>query len=108
MAGKRVVILDGSHSIFGSTVAYPDMDTQEKGLDSEANGPVGVLQAIPDFRKLVEDVLHDPKIDHWGAESHSVASIDVGLVCHASVAGKVGLAVFRRVIHKLSGQRMTI
>ena len=102
MAGKRVVILDGSHSIFGSTMPDTDMDTKEKSFDSEANGAVGVLQPIPDFRKLVEDVVHDTKIDYWGAESNSVALIDVGLVCHANIAGKVGLAVFGRVVHKLS------
>ncbi|KAF8532543.1 mediator complex subunit MED14-domain-containing protein [Gautieria morchelliformis] len=105
MAGKKVVILDGSYSIFGTIVRDTDLDAKERGLGSEANGTIGVLQAIPDFHKVIEDVVHDIKLDCWGAESHSVALIGVGLVCHVSVAGKVGLAVLRRVADRLSGVR---
>ena len=106
MVGKRVVILDGSHSLFGAAVPDTDTEMKEKGSDGEENGAVGVLQAIPNFRKLIEDVVHDTSIDYWGAESNSVALIDVGLVCDASVAGKVGLAVFKRVIDRLNGQQV--
>jgi mediator of RNA polymerase II transcription subunit 14 len=105
MAGKKVVILDGSYSIFGSIAQDTDLDARERDLASEANGTIGVLQAIPDFHKVIEDVVHDITLDCWGAESQSVALIDVGLVCHVSVAGKVGLAVFRRVVDRLNGVR---
>lgn len=102
MAGKKVVIVDGSHSIFGPNARDAETDRREGFSDGDATGAIGVLQAIPDFDKLIRDVMHDTTLDCWDTESNLVAAIDVGLVCHASVAGKVGLAVFRRVVDKLS------
>ena len=102
MAGKTVIIVDGSHSLFG-LAARDTLDGQHR-TDSEANGAngaIGVLQAIPDFRKLIKDVVQDRTLDCWNVHTSSVALIDVGLVCHASIAGKVGLAVFRRVMDRL-------
>ncbi|KAF8590904.1 MED14-domain-containing protein [Ramaria rubella] len=100
MSGKRVVIVDGSHSIFGSKSRESDQDMKDKAQNDNTNDTIGVLQAIPDFCKLLEGVVSDPKLDCW--DPIDVALIDVGLVCHVNVAGKVGLAVFRRIVDRLT------
>jgi len=106
MTQKRVVILDGSFSIFGVTPRGLDQDVKATTLDGDQNGAVGVLQPIAEFRQLLFDVVRDMRLeDSQLPESDSIALIEVGLVCHVSIAGKMGLAVFRKIVEKLGLRR---
>ena len=106
MTQKRVVVLDGSYSIFGAITRGSDQDVKEKALDEDKNVAVGVLQPIAKFHELLFDVVREMKLEgSQTPESGSIALTDVGLVCHVSVAGKVGLAVFRKIVDRLGVQR---
>ncbi|KAF8530531.1 mediator complex subunit MED14-domain-containing protein [Hysterangium stoloniferum] len=98
MTQQRVVVMDGSHSIFRSSA---EDDVQ----DSLPGGAMGVLQPVPDFAQILTEVLRDARVDGWAGDldNFGIALIDVGLVCSASVAGKIGVAVFRKVQEKLKG-----
>jgi len=106
MTQKRVVVFDGSYSIFGVIARGSDQDVKEKALDEDKNVAVGVLQPIAKFHELLFDVVRDIRLEgSQTPELGTIALTDVGLVCHVSIAGKVGLAVFRKIVEKLGVRR---
>jgi len=89
MKGKRVVIMDGSHIVV--------VKDKEKEKDKENPRPdaIGVLQPIPNFAQILNDINTSLNT------RQGIAVVDVGLVCSANIAGKIGLRVVRKVMERL-------
>ncbi|EJF59964.1 hypothetical protein DICSQDRAFT_171682 [Dichomitus squalens LYAD-421 SS1] len=78
MTGTRIVILDGSHTLFDEP-AYsrgPRKARTPSRVTSLAN--TGALQPIPDFRALVSEVI---KEDVLQGVKGQFAPIDIGVIC---------------------------
>lgn len=90
MTQKRVVILDASHSVF------IDPKEGEDKKEKERPGAIGVLQPIPNFAEILWEIGQHPHVVDGG-----MAMIDVGLVCHSDVAGKIGLLIVNKVMTQL-------
>ncbi|KAI0768733.1 MED14-domain-containing protein [Trametes elegans] len=92
MAGARVVILDGSHSLFD--------DGADSYAERENNNVNAVaLQPIPHFAALVQEAIK-------AAVAHGVsgqfAPIDIGVICDVAAVRVVGRMLYRRVFEKLA------
>ncbi|KAF9242015.1 mediator complex subunit MED14-domain-containing protein [Melanogaster broomeanus] len=104
MTGKRIAILDASHSLFqgANTLAV-----QSSSSSPPQNGSdVLVLQPIPDFRALVLDAVRSTSPRPSGGVSTSrgrITPIDVGVVCEGGAVGPVIRALHERVLKKLKG-----
>ncbi|CDO75529.1 hypothetical protein BN946_scf184871.g10 [Trametes cinnabarina] len=100
MAGARVVILDGSHSLFDDQadntplrrLAGPFAKT------SPARAQSAALQPIPDFPTLVQEAIK-------AAVAHGVsgqfATIDIGVICDVAAVRVVGRMLHEKVFQKL-------
>lgn len=102
MAGARVVILDGSHSLFDDSAdghTLRRLSGPSKAFASRDREPIAALQPIPDFRTLVQDAIK-------GAVARGVAGqfapIDIGVICDVSAVRVVGRLLYERVLEKLS------
>lgn len=89
MTEQRIAILDASYSIFS-----PDTSTSRH--KSPPNGPHAndnsvMLQPIPDFKKVVTEVVA-------GEPGSGVFSIDVGLICGVDAVKRVGKALHDRLV----------
>ncbi|OJT12740.1 Mediator of RNA polymerase II transcription subunit 14 [Trametes pubescens] len=104
MAGARVVILDGSHSLFDDSAdghTLRRLSGPSKAFASRDREPTAALQPIPDFRALVQDAIK-------GAVARGVAGqfapIDIGVICDVSAVRVVGRLLYERVLEKLAAQ----
>ena len=114
MTGTRVVILDASHFLFSE--ATP---TRSSSKPPSAQGPgharkpsssampatpAGsadnhlLLQAIPDFQRIVGEVVKDAVAR--GCTAH-IVSIDIGIVCDAGAVSFVARTLHERVLQRL-------
>ena len=105
MTGARVVILDGSHTLF------------EDGVDGRsARRPVGkpqvlatrdnsvALQPIPEFRALVREAI---KAAVANGVRGQFAPIDIGVICDVAAVRVVGRMLHQKVVEKLAQTRPT-
>jgi mediator of RNA polymerase II transcription subunit 14 len=90
MTGKRVAILDASHSLFGAGSTSSSSSSSSPELPS--------LLPIPDFKTLVVDAI---KSVHIKDEYARVACIDVGVICDSAVVSAMARALHERVLKKL-------
>ncbi len=104
MTGARVVILDGSHTLFeegadGRLVRRPA--TAKPPAPPRDHTSVA-LQPIPDFRTLVAEAIK-------AAVAHGVrgqfAPIDIGVICDVSAVRVVGRMLHQQVLRKLTQLR---
>ena len=102
MTGARVVIVDGSHTLFdegvgdsrGAAARRPGASSRTTSL---AN--TGALQAIPDFRALVAEAIKDAVAQ--GVKGQ-FAPIDIGVICDIAAVRVVGRRLYERVFAKLA------
>ena len=101
MTGARVVILDGSHTLFddgvdGRAVRRPGKPPPPLLANSVA------LQPIPEFRTLVAEAIK-------AAVAHGVrgqfAPIDIGVICDVAAVRMVGKMLHQKVVEKLAQTR---
>lgn len=114
MTGTRVVILDASHFLFsdatsarsGSTppsAQGPGHARKPSGSAMPAISPASsdshlLLQAIPDFHRIVGEVVRDAL--SRGCTAH-IVSIDIGIVCDSAAVSFVARALHDRVLQRL-------
>ncbi|RPD78468.1 MED14-domain-containing protein [Lentinus tigrinus ALCF2SS1-7] len=105
MTGARVVILDGSHTLFddvaeGRGVARRPPGRPAGSPPSLANSVA--LQPIPEFRTLVAEAIR-------AAVAHGVrgqfAPIDIGVICDVAAVRIVGRMLHQKVVEKLAQTR---
>ncbi|KAF9220121.1 MED14-domain-containing protein [Gyrodon lividus] len=100
MTGKRIAILDASHSLFHDPASPTSPSSQN---DSDVFG----LQPIPDFRAMILDAVRStrpgPSSTGVSTSRGKIAPIDVGVVCEGSAVGPVIRALHERVLKKLKG-----
>ncbi|KAI0940563.1 hypothetical protein AcW1_003726 [Taiwanofungus camphoratus] len=108
ITGGRVVVLDGSHSLFstdgnGRTAMHSrsagetGQHSPSKGSEQEQEGSL-LLQPIPDFRLMVVDAVKGARSN--GAVGQ-VVTIDIGVICDASAVRAVGRALYERIVQRL-------
>jgi mediator of RNA polymerase II transcription subunit 14 len=86
LRGKRVVVLDGSHSLF----ATPNKTTPPF-VDK-----LGLLP-IPDFKTIIMDTVKEAVTEI----SSRPAALDIGIICETSAIDIVGRVVHKRVLEIL-------
>ncbi|KIJ05674.1 hypothetical protein PAXINDRAFT_21088 [Paxillus involutus ATCC 200175] len=98
LTGKRIAILDASHSLFQGAAAAPLSQDDSDGFG---------FQPIPDFKAMVLDAVRSTRPLSSGAGMSTsrgkIAPIDVGVVCEGSAVGPVMKALHERVLKKLKG-----
>ncbi|KAI0633692.1 MED14-domain-containing protein [Trametes polyzona] len=109
MAGARVVILDGSHSLFDDSADAHATPARRlltgpgglKSLSAHSQDRAGsaALQPIPDFRALVQDAIRTAVAR---GVSGQFAPIDIGVICDVAAVRVVGRALYERVLEKLA------
>ncbi|KAI0644574.1 MED14-domain-containing protein [Trametes meyenii] len=102
MAGARVVVLDGSHSLFDDSA---DAHAAIRHLGGAKFAPVSfrditaALQPIPGFQGLVQEAMK-------AAVAHGVsgrfAPIDIGIICDVAAVRVVGRMLYQKVSEKLA------
>ncbi|OSD01314.1 MED14-domain-containing protein [Trametes coccinea BRFM310] len=105
MAGARVVILDGSHSLFDDnaddTPLRRLMGPTAKATSSLPRAESAALQPIPDFPALVQEAIK-------AAVAHGVsgqfAPIDIGVICDVAAVRVVGRMLHGKVFEKLESR----
>ena len=99
--GARVVVVDGSHTLFDEAAADSRAVRRPAGgaprTTSLAN--TGALQAIPDFRALVAEAIKDAVAQ--GVKGQ-FAPIDIGVICDVAAVRVVGRRLYERVFAKLA------
>ncbi|GJJ06661.1 hypothetical protein Clacol_000856 [Clathrus columnatus] len=111
LSRKRVGILDASQSLFDPpptsslTISSPSTNDKDTGPQF-----IGVLEPIPDFKNILTEVAESARGEGWSKHlgSSGIALIDIGIICDANVAGKVGLAVFKRIIERLGKKSIKV
>lgn len=107
MTEQRVVILDGSHSLFtaGDRTSISDL-TSGKGVsgvddpDDRLDGtPLG-LRPISGFAEIVMDSIREVTSTAKGSLG-KIAPIDVGVVCEGRAVRALGRAIHDRVRARL-------
>ncbi|KAI0743387.1 MED14-domain-containing protein [Daedaleopsis nitida] len=116
MAGARVVVLDGSHTLFedgadgrvvagrrgpvsGSLAARAQLPGGNSG-----NGNAVALQPIPEFRTLVGEAI---KAAVANGVKGQFAPIDIGVICDVGAVRVVGRMLYHKVLEKLAQTRST-
>ncbi|KAH9894934.1 MED14-domain-containing protein [Cubamyces lactineus] len=107
MAGGRVVILDGSHSLFDDSgdslgirrLGGPSTNAKASSSSISATREDSVaLRGIPDFPSLIQDAIK-------AAVAHGVsgrfAPIDIGVICDVAAVRVVGRMLHQKVFEKL-------
>jgi mediator of RNA polymerase II transcription subunit 14 len=85
----RVSIVDASHEMFDHTTST-----------AKAFYDMFGLEPIPDFSKIVVDVMLDLR-DRTGLGR--IALVDVGVICPSSAVTVVGRAIHSRIVGRLKG-----
>ncbi|KIK79206.1 hypothetical protein PAXRUDRAFT_161917 [Paxillus rubicundulus Ve08.2h10] len=98
LTGKRIAILDASHSLFQGAAAAPSSQDDADGFG---------FQPIPDFRAMILDAVRSTRPlsseTEVSTSGGKVAPIDVGVVCEGSAVGPVIKTLHERVLKKLKG-----
>lgn len=115
MTGARVVILDASHSLFSdaSPTTSGSKPPSAQGL-GHARKPSStsimpaippassdshlLLQAIPDFQRIVGEVIQNAA--SRGCTAH-IVSIETGIVCDSAAVSFVARTLHERVLQRL-------
>lgn len=104
MSGARIIILDGSHSLFladgqaplsNSPQKLPSVFHAKKSRGSESGS---LLQPIPDFAMMVVDAVKD--VTSKGTHGQ-IAPIDMGVICDGSVVKVVARAIHERILRRI-------
>ncbi|KAI8975875.1 MED14-domain-containing protein [Trametes punicea] len=106
MAGARVVILDGSHSLFDDAADNMPLSRRLPSLSTSASAKPPALsreesvalQPIPDFPALVQEAI---KAAVARGVSGQFAPIDVGVICDVAAVRVVGRMLYQKVFEKL-------
>ncbi|KAI0356373.1 MED14-domain-containing protein [Trametes cingulata] len=103
MAGARVVILDGSHSLFDdssdSQAIRRSTGPTASGKATASSSNTAALQPIPDFPALVQDAI---KAAVSRGVSGQFAPIDIGVICDVAAVRVVGRMLYQKVFEKLA------
>ena len=114
MTGARVVILDASHSLFsdskparsgskppsaqGSAHARKPSSGAVAATSTASSDDPLLLQALPDFQRIVGEVVKDAM--SRGCTAH-IVSIDIGIVCDSAAVSYVARTLHERVLQRL-------
>ncbi|KZT67209.1 MED14-domain-containing protein [Daedalea quercina L-15889] len=110
MTGARVVILDASHFLFpgeesSSRARQPASQGHARKPSSTSSVMPGgsldshlLLQAIPDFRRIVTEVVKDAV--SRGCIAH-ITSINIGIICDSAAVRFVARTMHERVLQRL-------
>ncbi|KAI0829900.1 MED14-domain-containing protein [Trametes gibbosa] len=109
MAGARVVILDGSRSLFddsGDSSGLrrpPGIASSSTKAARERPDPATAagLQPIPEFRTLVQEAIQAAVVR---GVSGQFAPIDVGVICDVVAVRLIGRMLYEKVFEKLAVQ----
>ncbi|KAJ6602180.1 mediator complex subunit MED14-domain-containing protein [Mycena sp. CBHHK59/15] len=85
MSNQRVLILDGSHSLFNT------------GPAEDRPGPDLGLQPIPRFREIVLDASRE-MVSSAAVSLGKIAPMDVGVVCETGIVRALGRAIHAAVV----------
>ena len=98
MTGARIVILDGSHTLFDEPA--DSRAPRKPGVPSRSTSltNTGALQPIPDFRALVAEAIKDSVAQ--GVKGQ-FAPIDIGIICDIAAVGVIGKQLYEKVFAKL-------
>ncbi|KAL0956179.1 hypothetical protein HGRIS_002339 [Hohenbuehelia grisea] len=126
MTGKRVVILDASHSLYqesksdASTSVTMLMPGQKPDLSVKPPSAVAVsfgphiadakelcLQPIPHIQDAVMDAVREVRASRGGAAGR-IAPIDVGVVCDATAVRAFGRALHEQVLKRLEAATIAV
>ena len=104
MTGARVIVVDGSHTLFDEPAAPtgdPRLARRPPAGPSRSTSlaHTGALQAIPDFRALVAEAIRDAVAQ--GVKGQ-FAPIDIGVICDIAAVRVVGRRLYERVFAKLA------
>lgn len=110
MTGARVVILDGSHSLFRAETQGPSPATLAARTSGQrvSSGALGrnraadsnlVLRPIPDFAALIVDAVKDARSEGVGGQ---IAPVDIGVLCSSTTVRAVAKSLHRRILQKIS------
>ncbi|KAJ7755751.1 mediator complex subunit MED14-domain-containing protein [Mycena maculata] len=91
MTNQRVLILDGSHSLFSTAPAQQSED-HEFGLEP-----------IPRFSEVVLDVVKI-MISSGAASPGKIAPLNTGVVCQTDIVRTLGRAIYTAVSDKMKGE----
>ncbi|EIN12028.1 MED14-domain-containing protein [Punctularia strigosozonata HHB-11173 SS5] len=92
LRGQRVVVLDGSHSLF----------THASEAKVPPDGKLG-LRAIPSFKQNTLDTVKEVAADL----SAPPVPLDIGILCETSVVGAIGRALHKRVLQIFKDAKST-
>ncbi|EJF55792.1 MED14-domain-containing protein [Dichomitus squalens LYAD-421 SS1] len=99
MTGARIVILDGSHTLFDEPA--DSRGPRKSGAPSKSTSlaNTGALQPIPDFRALVSEAIKEAVAQ--GVKGQ-FAPIDIGVICDITAVRVVGRRLYEKVFTKLA------
>ncbi|PIL36575.1 hypothetical protein GSI_00264 [Ganoderma sinense ZZ0214-1] len=103
MTGARVIVVDGSHTLFDEPPTGDPRIARRPGGPSRSTSlaNTGALQAIPDFRALVAEAINDAVAQ--GVKGQ-FAPIDIGVICDIAAVRVVGRRLYERVFARLAQQ----
>lgn len=90
MSDQRVAILDGSHSVFDSSIS----DSPSASAHETVDDGLG-LKPIPRFEEIVKDAARTAT--SGDVQPGKVAVIDVGIICDTSVVRDFAKTIHARV-----------
>ncbi|KAI0785537.1 MED14-domain-containing protein [Abortiporus biennis] len=105
MTNARVLILDGSHSLFhvDEDKVHPGVSLRERDLrfTTPWKENMEVLQPIPGFRDIIAEVMKEVTSQD---SSHKMTAVDVGVICDARGVRLVGRTLYERVVKCLQSE----
>ncbi|KAH9945691.1 MED14-domain-containing protein [Amylocystis lapponica] len=112
MTGARVMILDGSHSLFAGDATRPSSGSHAhhrtgdsapfKSLtshDRDRDSAIHLLQTIPDFKTIVTKTIQE--VISQGVAGQ-ITPIDIGVICEATAVRATGRTLYEKVLQCLS------
>lgn len=95
ISGRRVLIIDGSHSIFGNDPQHASDDKEHLKTTTDRSL---TLQPIPEFRRLLLEAIQEASSSKALGK---VAQIDVGLICNARIVSVIAKPLHMKVLRRL-------
>ncbi|TFK53984.1 MED14-domain-containing protein [Heliocybe sulcata] len=95
MKGHQIAILDASHSVYGGHTLTDTFPIPK----SEAGHELMVLQAIPEFKGIVQAAAKEVALT-MKPKGH-LAAVDVGIICDIPLARPLIRSVHEKVLQKL-------